>query len=152
MKDNNVVTLNDWRPTTYQEIVNMAHKLDHKVTKQEAFEAVRRFMIFMQENRLNDIADSALARLYSYFRHTPLKKFQTPVHWVGQAAYAERDMCVANSMRFIWSDGETLWAMDGRRMHWIRAPRSYPEGFYDPKTLDPVECKLGDRHRKDVPD
>jgi hypothetical protein len=139
-KMNNVTTISEWRSSTYNEIVNMAHKLDHKVKKQEVLEIVQQFMLYMEENRLNHIADSDLARLYSYFRCTPLKKEQTPAHWVGKAVAVLKKNISIDSLNYLYSDGETLWGTDGHQLHWIRAGRQFPEGFYDPKTLDPLEC------------
>jgi hypothetical protein len=137
----NVARMEDWKGTTYQKIINISHGLRKKPSKDEAFEIIRSFMNLKEENRLNEIREKDLAKLYSFFRHEPLKKNKTLAHWVGQACAPKKEYGRHPALTLIYSDGDTLWGCSGFVLHWIRASKAFPKGFYDPKTLDPVTCE-----------
>lgn len=42
-------------------------------------------------------------------------------------------------LQYLWSDGSKLWATDGAAAAWC--PTELPEGYYHPRTGDPVEVE-----------
>ena len=105
-----------------------------KFTKAEAFNEIL---------KLKESAEfpghNVLDKLLNYFAAPVPKKPKSAEQWVGKACNPKdiREMCHYIHVK----NGEAL-ATDGHRMHW--GDTDLPDGFYDPKTLLPVDRSIHD--------
>lgn len=76
-----------------------------------------------------------LAKLYKWFEPVTPAKPKTAEQWISKALAGRKD--VRYYMQNMYSDGSTLVATDGHRLHLCRN-LDYPAGYYD-KSLNAIE-------------
>jgi len=83
-------------------------------------------------NEIDGIGNDSIERLYRYFLPAAPKVAKTPEQWVGKAI-DKKDR--RPQLAYLHGLNGSLYATDGRRMHWIPSPL---EGFHDPRSVAPV--------------
>jgi hypothetical protein len=103
-----------------------------KLNRKEAFSVVRESL-----ETGEPMPNCALEALYKHFAPSKPKNVKEPWQWVAKAV-AKND--VRGMLCWLYSDGERLIGCDGHRLHII--PTDLPNGYYDPKTCDPVSFDM----------
>ena len=107
-------------------LYSLAGKIQKPVNKRSAESIV------LELHLRNPGEADALAQLLKFFMPTK-STAKTLTAWVASAA-AVKD--VRRYLSYVWSDGKTMVATDGHRLH--GAPTDLPSGLYDPVSLQKV--------------
>lgn len=109
-------------------------KLSHnkKPNKKEVFNIL--LNLKLQDSTI--IVDEDLDSLINYFAPSLPKVAKTAEQWVAKACDGKH---IKECYNFMYVNNNVAYGMNGHRLHWCDT--LLKDGYYDPKTLLPVDCK-----------